>query len=171
MPKFLCFMLKILFKITLLLSQTSWPHFAEVGNVDYLMKFFAIEQLEPNGYGTKKDILKTLLMDNQVTFEFIFKNLCAINLNWRSSKKSSYLMLTSASRLLNAHSKPSDGTSRLTIDVVICKLGQYKTKFKIKFYQITKNNLVIPIVCATNSAAANTFYSKGFMNLAFFKSI
>ena len=57
------------------------PDDRQGSNIDSLIDFFAILNLELNGCITKKDILFTLLNANVLDFEFIFKNLCATCLN------------------------------------------------------------------------------------------
>ena len=60
----------------------------EVSDIDSLIDFFAILNLELNDCGTKKDINFTLLMVEKANYESIFKNLCASNQNLRSPKSS-----------------------------------------------------------------------------------
>ena len=59
-------------------SRNLSPDDRKVGNIDSLKDFFAMLNLELNGCITKKDILFTLLIANELDFEFIFKNLCAL---------------------------------------------------------------------------------------------
>ena len=59
-------------------SRNLSPDDRKVGNIDSIKDFFAMLNLELNGYITKKDILFTLSIANELDFEFIFKNLCAV---------------------------------------------------------------------------------------------
>ena len=134
-----------------------------------------MHKLEFYGYGTKNDRLSTLLMENQLEFEFIFKNLCAIKSKLAIIKKVVGFDVDEQAPGRRAgtpagcpHSQPNDDCKAN----LSCKGPQIRVvQNQIKNEIPTDNYLVIPIVCVINSAAANTFYTKCFTILAFFKSI